>query len=69
MDLSSEQFDIYYSIKQYYIEHGISPTIRDLCNMTGKKSTATILYHLRRLKKKGYIDFLEKKSRTIRVIK
>jgi len=69
MNLTNEQFNILIAIKDYISIHGISPTIRELCEITGKESPATIHFHLKALKKKGYIDFLNKKSRTIRLLK
>lgn len=68
-DLSEEQFNVFYAIKEYIIEHGISPTVRELCEITKKSSPATIHYHLKKLKQLGYIDYIEKKNRTIRIIR
>ena len=55
-------------IKGYIQEHGYSPTIRELCEIVGVNSPATMHYHLKRLKKKGYIDYIFNRNRTIRVI-
>ena len=55
-------------IKGYIQEHGYSPTIREFCEIVGVNSPATMHYHLKRLKKKGYIDYIFNRNRTIRVI-
>ena len=55
-------------IKDYIQEHGYSPSIRELCEIVGVNSPATMHYHLKRLKKKGYIDYIFNRNRTIRVI-
>lgn len=63
------QYDVYIAIKNYINKVGYGPTIRELCEMTGKSSPATIHSHLKSLKKKGYITYENGKSRTIRIIK
>jgi len=68
-NLTNAQAETYAAIKEYMKYYKYSPSIRDLCKIRKKSSPATILYELRMLKKKGYIDFAEKKSRTIRIIK
>lgn len=69
VEMTKEQFNVFYAIQEYIIEHGISPTIRELSAILGKSSPSTIVYHLKKLKKDGYIDYDEKKSRTIRIVK
>lgn len=66
--LTDGEFDVFYLIKQFYIEHGISPSIRELCERSGKASTSTIHWYLKKLKRKGYIDYQPTKSRTIRIL-
>lgn len=56
-------------INNFINKYGYSPSIRELCEETRLSSTATIYVHLLKLKSKGYINFDEKKSRTIRIIK
>ena len=56
------------TIKNFIREHGYCPSVRELGELLGLKSTATIHYGLKQLKKKGYIDYIPKKSRTIRII-
>lgn len=64
-----ERNDVYFAIKSYIEEKHISPTIRELCEIVGKSSPATIHYHLKNLKRDGYIDYDETKRRTIRIVK
>lgn len=68
-NITKAQVETYAAIKEYIDMYKYSPSIRDLCKIRGKSSTSTMLYELRILKKKGYIDFTENKSRTIRILK
>ena len=63
------QAKLYYAIKDFIEENGFSPTIRELNDILGKHSPGTIYPCLKILKRKGYIDFAEKKYRTIRITK
>lgn len=55
-------------IKEYIKEFGYSPSIRDIGEYYGANSPATIHFFIRNLKNLGYIDYVEGKSRTIRVL-
>jgi len=55
-------------VKDYIQEHGYSPTIREICVECGVNSPAIIHYYLKLLKKKGYIDYIYNRNRTIRVL-
>ena len=48
--------------------NGYASTIRELCEMTGLKSTSTVHTHLVRLQNDGLITFEMDKPRTIRVV-
>lgn len=40
-----------------YIEtHGYSPTVREICEMTGIKSTSTVQSHLRTMMREGTLE-------------
>lgn len=56
---------VYNYITTYVKENGISPTIRDLCEGTGIKSTSTIHAHLKRLTEAGRIDMGAGKRRAL----
>jgi len=55
-------------IKKFINDKGYSPSVRELCKMAKKKSPATIKSTLDLLQVKGYITFIPKQARTIRVI-
>lgn len=55
--LTPKQNEIYQEIKKYYNTYGYFPTIREICELTGRSSTATIKDHLVRLEKKGFITW------------
>lgn len=66
--LSTKQLELYDYIKKYINNQGHAPTIREIAYIFGK-SLGTIHPMLKRLQKKGYIDFEERKSRTIKILK
>ena len=68
-DLSEKQLILLKAIKKFIDKKGYSPSVRELCKMTKKKSPATIKAMLDILKDKGYVDFKHNKNRTLRVIK
>ncbi len=67
-ELTSGQEILLNAIKDYIKRWGYSPTIRELCQITNKKSPGTIVPMLKRLKRDGYIDYEYNRNRTIRVI-
>ena len=68
-ELTDKQKNILIKIQDYFEEYGYSPSIRDICSMTGLKSTATVFDYLNRIKEKGYIDYCKGKFRTIVILK
>ena len=56
-------------IKGYIDKFGISPTVRELVNLVGVKSTSTIQRHLDGLVETGKIVRENNESRTIRIEK
>lgn len=63
--LTDRQEKILTVIKKFIAEKGYAPTIRELCNLCGLSSTATMFVHLKNLTNKGYIKQTENKFRTI----
>ena len=53
------------AIKMYYDKHGFSPTVRELGDMVGLKSTSTVQKHLKLLEKRGDIERNPSMPRTI----
>lgn len=68
-DLTKKQKEVFSSIVDFINEHGYSPTVRELCEIEGLSSPATMHFHLKRLVNMGYITYVPKMSRTIRIVK
>lgn len=66
--MTNKQEKLFQAIKKYIDENGYSPTVRELCKMVGVSSPATVQGMLKRLKAKGYIDYVYNRNRTIRII-
>lgn len=54
-------------IESYTAQHGYAPSVRDICEALGVKSTSTVFSDLRELEEAGHISSDEKKSRAIRL--
>lgn len=67
-DLTDKQLKILYIIKDFIIEHGYSPTVREIGEIANLKSPATVDTYLKILQRKGYIKNVAGKMRTIRII-
>lgn len=63
--LTERQQQILNAITSYINEKGYPPTVRELADMVGIKSSSTLHGHLQRLEKKGYITKEKGKPRTI----
>lgn len=63
--MTNSQERLYIIIKEFINQFGYSPSIRELCELYGVNSPATMLFHLRNLRKLGKINFQDGKSRTI----
>ena len=55
-DLSAKQQQILEYMKAEVREKGYPPSVREICEAVGLKSTSTVHGHLARLEKKGYIQ-------------
>lgn len=66
--LTDKQLQILNVIKDFINEYGYSPTVREVAKIVGLNSSATVWVHLKHLKEKGYINYIEGKMRTIRII-
>lgn len=65
--LTKQQQKIFDIIKEYVNKEKISPSIREICELSGLSSTASVHACLKRLEKKGYIYKLDKCPRSIRI--
>lgn len=66
--LSKRQNDVFQYIKNYIIDNGYAPCVRDICSALNLKSTSTAHAHLTKLEKKGYISRDPAKPRTIMIL-
>lgn len=44
------------AIINYIKEHKYAPTVRELCTLTGLKSTSSVQYYIKRLLDKGLLE-------------
>jgi repressor LexA len=56
------------ALKMYHDRNGNVPTMRELADMIGAKSTSTIHRNLQVLKEEGKISWNKEMSRTVRVL-
>lgn len=66
--LTRKQSEVLTVIKKYIAEHGYSPSVREVCDVMGLSSTATVFVHMRHLMRKGYIRQVDNKFRTLEVL-
>ncbi len=67
--LSKRQQEVLDAIYYYKGQHSYSPSVRELGEILGLSSPATVHEHLSTLRKKGYITWKEKNYRTIEIVK
>lgn len=67
-DLIKRQEMILKFIKEQQLIKGYPPSVREICNSVGLKSTSTVQSHLNKLEKLGYIRRNPTKSRTIEIL-
>jgi len=66
--LSDKQKKILSFLKQELMTKGYPPSVREICDAVGLKSTSTVHGHLERLEKKGYIRRDPTKPRAIEIL-
>lgn len=66
--LTKRQEDILTYIKEYIVERGYPPTVREIGKALGVSSPATIHAHLHNLEVKGFIKKEETKNRAIELL-
>lgn len=66
--LTAKQLEIMNFIKQEILSKGYPPTVRDICEAVGLKSTSTVHAHLERLEMKGLIRRDPTKPRAIELV-
>ncbi len=65
--LTAQQARVLEVIKESIRETGYPPSVRELGEMLGLKSTATVHTHLRNLERKGYLKRVAQKSRAFNI--
>lgn len=66
---SNKQIEIYEYIKKHILDKGYPPSVREICDAVGLRSTSTVHGHLDRLQQKGLIKKDATKPRAIELIK
>lgn len=66
--ISKKQEEILTYIKDVILKKGYPPTVRDICDAVGLKSTSSVHAHLETLEKNGYIKRDPTKPRAIEII-
>lgn len=59
------RYEILTVIREYIREHGYGPTVREIGEAVGLRSTASVYYHLRQLAEDGEILCSERQKRSI----
>ncbi len=65
MNLTKKQQIIYDFICDFYEENGYSPSVREICDGVGLKSTATVHTHIENLKNLGVLNKADMKNRAL----
>lgn len=58
---------VYNYLKQYFIENGYAPTVREIGTAVGLKSTSSVVEYLNKLDEEGLINRNASKSRAIEI--
>ena len=66
--ITGKQKDILDYIKNEILNKGYPPSVRDICQAVGLKSTSSVHAHLETLEKNGYIRRDPTKPRTIEIV-
>lgn len=66
LPVTKRQMEIYQWICDYVATHGYSPTVREGCKHFKFASPQGIVCHLRSLRRRGMIDWIDGKARTLR---
>ena len=65
--LTKRQAEILGFIRDHVAEHGVAPTVREIADRFGLRSTNAVADHLRALERKGVIEREERAARGIRL--
>ena len=65
--MSSNKEKIYMFVKNQILINGYPPTVREICDEIGLKSTSSAQYHLKLLEEEGRLNKTKSKSRTLNI--
>ena len=68
-DLTDKQKECLIVINLLTKRKGYPPTVREIAREMMLNSPATVFHHLKKLKEKGYIEWIKGQNRTIKIIK
>lgn len=54
-------------VAEYMVKNGYSPTIREIADGTGFKSTSSVYNHLSKMRKDGLINYVDNSPRTFTI--
>jgi SOS-response transcriptional repressor LexA len=66
--LTERQLEVLLYLERYVVEHGETPTLREICRAFGIRSTNAVVHHVRVLVRKGFIEFRPGRARGIRLL-
>jgi len=69
ISMTNREHQIYDAVREYTAINGYSPTVREIGQDVGLKSTSTVHQYLNRIMGKGYITYHPNQPRTLRVLK
>lgn len=64
---NNKQFMVLEIIREYIDKNKISPTVREICDISEIKSTSTVHKYIKRLENLGYINKKNNSPRSIRL--
>ena len=67
--LTDREQEVLFCIRKVQKDRGYPPTVREICEQAGMKSTSTVQYYLDSLEKKGWIRRNPAKSRGIELLR
>lgn len=67
--ITSKQLVVYDALAKFIKKNGYSPSVMELCKITGLKSKSTVFGHLKTLQSLGHVTWVPSQSRTFKIIK
>lgn len=61
--------DLWIFICEYYDVHQVPPSYREMMDANDSKSTSAISARMKILQRRGYIDFIPRQARSLKIIK